>query len=78
MSKQEVEDVLHSCRDSDKNTYSHALLLPHLLHAIMPSKSPDIDVMSHEYLLKRQEEDNVLSRLICLSREDGDLTGGNK
>ncbi len=65
VSMQEVEAVLHSCRHSDTNIKSHALLLPHLPQAIMPSESPDIDVMSHDYLMKRQQEDNVLSRVIC-------------
>ncbi|KAG1944175.1 interleukin-1 receptor accessory protein-like 1-A [Pimephales promelas] len=30
----------------------------------MPSESSDVDVLSHEYLMKRQQEDNVLSRMI--------------
>ncbi len=63
MSKQEVEAVLHSCRHSD-NSKSHALLLPHLPQAIMPSESQDVDVLSHEYLMKRQQEDNVVKRVI--------------
>ncbi len=63
MSRQEVEAVLHSCRHSD-NSKSHALLLPHLPQAIMPSESQDVDVLSHEYLMKRQQEDNVVKRVI--------------
>lgn len=65
MSKQEVEAVLHSCRDSNENIKSHTLLLPHLPQAIMPSESPDVDVLSHEYLIKKQQDDSVLSRVIC-------------
>ncbi len=65
LSMQEVEAVLHSCSHSDTNIKSHALLLPHLPQAIMTSESPDIDVMSHDYLMMRQQEDNVLRRVIC-------------
>lgn len=64
MSKQVVESVLHSCRHSNENIKSHALLLPHLLQAIMPSESPHIDVLSHEHLIKEQKEDNILI-VIC-------------
>ncbi len=30
----------------------------------MPSESQDVDVLSHEYLMKRQQEDNVVKRVI--------------
>ncbi|KAL0149055.1 hypothetical protein M9458_055670, partial [Cirrhinus mrigala] len=62
MSTQEVEAVLHSCRHSDTNIGPHALLLPHLPQAIKPS---DVNVMSHDDLMKRQQKDSVLSRVIC-------------
>ncbi|KAL0147456.1 hypothetical protein M9458_057241 [Cirrhinus mrigala] len=62
LSIQEVEAVLHSCRHSDTIIRPHALLLPHLPQAIIPSESTDINVMSHDDLMKRQQEDIVLSR----------------
>ncbi len=67
VSMQEVEAVLHSCSHSDTNIKSHALLLPHLPQAIMPSESMShgLYAMSHDYIMMRQQEDNVLRRVIC-------------
>jgi hypothetical protein len=64
LSRHEVAAVLHSHRCWVGEVGSHALLLPQLPQAVMPSEQTDVDVLPHDLLMSKQRDDNVISKVI--------------